>query len=117
MREQFYNHVFEVLTCNNFVKNENVWIREKRIQQPSQVMSINGRRFEQPGEVIKITYKVVTGLDGSISNMDDTNEKPLTVIHFSIRQGDYELDESGVGVGFYYDEIQEFDNIFSQIFK
>jgi hypothetical protein len=117
MREQFYNHVFEVLLKNNFVQNEDVWIKEQLFQQPGQVMSINGRRFEQPGEVIKITHKVVTGLDGSVSNTDDTNEKPLTVIHFSIRQGDYELDESGVGIGFYYDELQEFDNVFTQIFR
>lgn len=117
MREKFYNHVFEFLLKHNFTRNDDVWIREQFFEQPGQVMVINGQRFEQPGAVIKITHKVVTGLDGSISNMDDTNEKPLTIIQFSVRQGDFELDESGVGIGFYYDELQEFDNIFTQIFK
>ena len=117
MREQFFNHVYEVLANNNFIQNENVWIREQTFQQPGAVMNINGQRFEQPGEIIKVTYKVITGLDGSISNMDDSNERQFTIIQFLVRLGDVELDESGVGIGFYYDELQEFDNFFSQAFR
>ena len=117
MKEQFYNHVFEVLSNNNFVRNEDVWVREQFFQQPGQVMSINGQRFEQQGATIKITQKVVTGFDGSISNIDDSNERQFTIIQFLSRHGDYELDEGGIGIGFYYDELQEFDNIFAQIFR
>lgn len=116
MKEKFIKHVFDFLTLKGFVQNENQWFKENIFQQPGASMIINGQQFQQPGSEIKVTYKVIIETDCTISNNDGTNEIPFSIIYFSIKQGDFDIDENGIGVGFYFNELQEFDNIFSQIF-
>lgn len=116
MKEKFIKHVFDFLTLKGFVQNENQWFKENIFQQPGASMIINGQQFQQPGSEIKVTYKVIIETDCTISNSDGTNEIPFSIIYFSIKQGDFDIDENGIGVGFYFNELQEFDNIFSQIF-
>lgn len=116
MKEKFIKHVFDFLTSKGFIQNENQWFKENVFQQPGASMIINGRQFQQPGSEIKVTYKVIIETDCAISNNDGTNEIPFSIIYFSIKQGDFDIDENGIGVGFYFNELQEFDNIFSQIF-
>jgi hypothetical protein len=117
MKEKFIKHVFDFLTSNGFTQRDNQWLKEKVYKQPGSSMIINGQRFQQPGSEIKVTYKVIIEPDCSISNIDDTNEIPLSIIYFSVKYGDLDIDESSVGVGFYFDELQEFDNILANWFR
>lgn len=73
------------------------------------VMNINGQQFQQPGEIIKMVYKLEVVGDGSV------DEIPFSQINFQVKQGDdlvIDVEEC-----IYYDEIEIVKNIMNQIYR
>lgn len=86
-----------------------IWVKEFQVQGQSVVMNINGRQFQQPGEVIKMMYKLEVIGDGSV------NETPFSQINFQVKQGDDLVIDTEECI--YYDEIDIVKNINNQIFR
>lgn len=73
------------------------------------IMNINGQQFQQPGEIIKMMYKLEVVGDGSV------DETPFSQINFQVKQGDdlvVDIEEC-----IYYDEIEIVRNIINQIYR
>lgn len=86
-----------------------IWIKEFQVQGQGMVMNINGQQFQQPGEVIKMMYKLEVVGDGS------ADEVPFSQINFQVKQGDdlvVDIEEC-----IYYDEIEIVRNIINQIYR
>lgn len=118
MKNEFYNHVFETLINHGFNKvNDLIWERNVVHQRPGSTMIINGQRFQQPDETTNITFRVLVGEESTIYNIDDSNPVPFTIIEFLSYTDGYEIGAQGAGIGFYYNELQEFDNILANWFR
>ena len=79
------------------------------MQGQGMVMNINGQQFQQPGEIIKMMYKLEVVGDGSV------DEIPFSQINFQVKQGDdlvIDVEEC-----IYYDEIEIVKNIMNQIYR
>lgn len=73
------------------------------------IMNINGQQFQQPGEIIKMMYKLEVIGDGYV------DEIPFSQINFQVKQGDdlvVDVEEC-----IYYDEIEIVRNIINQIYR
>lgn len=86
-----------------------IWIKEFQAQGKGMVMNINGQQFQQPGEVIKMMYKLEVIGDGSI------DEIPFSQINFQVKQGDDLVIDTEECI--YYDEIEIVRNIINQIYR
>ena len=86
-----------------------IWIKEFQVRGQGVVMNINGQQFQQPGEVIKIMYKLEVIGDGSI------DETPFSQINFQVKQGDNLVIDREECI--YYDEIEVVKNIINQIYR
>lgn len=86
-----------------------IWIKEFQVQGQGVVMNINGQQFQQPGEVIKMMYKLEVIGDGSV------NEIPFSQINFQVKQGDDLVIDTEECI--YYDEIEIVRNIINQIYR
>lgn len=118
MKDKFYNHVFETLANNGFNKiSDLIWERTVTHQQPGQLMVINGQRFQQPGETLNYIFRVLVGEESTISNADDSHQDSFTIIDFSSFTKGNEINANGAGISFYYNELQEFDNILANWFR
>lgn len=88
---------------------ERIWVKEFQVQGQGMVMNINGQQFQQPGEVIKMMYKLEVVGDGSV------DEISFSQINFQVKQGDdlvVDIEEC-----IYYDEIEIVRNIINQIYR
>lgn len=88
---------------------ERIWVKEFQVQGQGMVMNINGQQFQQPGEVIKMMYKLEVIGDGSV------NEIPFSQINFQVKQGDDLVIDTEECI--YYDEIEIVRNIINQIYR
>ena len=79
------------------------------MQGQGMVMNINGQQFQQPGEVIKMMYKLEVVGDGSV------DEIPFSQINFQVKQGDDLVIDAEECI--YYDEIEVVKNIMNQIYR
>ena len=111
-----YNHIESTLNGKGFTKNDNKWSLTKQIQQPCQIMIINGQRMEQPGQVINIEYIVELLGEGYIetTNIPDTRNDIL-YMNFITKQGEDELNSNAFGL--YDDDSEYFNIILASIFK
>lgn len=108
-RESFLFHIKEKMESNGFQSDENKYIKKSQIQQPGTIMIINGRKVEQPGNIIEIEMVLECLGEGFV------DEEPFELIGFTVYRGDetiFELNQS-----FYYNEFELFDNICMRIFK
>jgi hypothetical protein len=88
---------------------EKIWVKEFQVQGQGMIMNINGQQFQQPGEIIKMTYKLEVVGDGSV------DEIPFSQINFQVKQGDdlvVDIEEC-----IYYDEIEIVRNVINQIYR
>ena len=111
MRKQFYNHLAEEMLNRQFIQQDTlkIWTKEFEVQGRGVMMNVNGRQFQQPGEIIKMMYKLEVIGDGS---MDDTQ---FAQINFQVKQDkDLVID---IEECIYYDEIDIVRNIINQIFR
>lgn len=111
MKEEFYKGLNNLLIDKGLLKepDRNVWIKEFQSKSQGVVMNINGQRFQQPGEVVKMMYKLEVMGDGSI------DEVPFSQINFQVKQGnDFIVDTDEC---IYYDEIEIVRNIINQIYR
>ena len=111
MKEQFYKLLNTEMLSRQFIQQDTlkIWKKEFEVQGQGVMMNINGRRFEQLGETIKMMYKLEVIGDGSI---DDT---PFSQINFQVNQDkDLVID---IEECIYYDEIDIVKNIIDQIFR
>lgn len=88
---------------------ERIWVKEFQVQGQGMVMNINGQQFQQPGEVIKMMYKLEVIGDGSI------DEIPFSQINFQVKRGDDLIIDTDECI--YYDEIEIVRNIINQIYR
>lgn len=88
---------------------QQIWKKEFEVQGRGVMMNINGRQFQQPGETIKMMYKLEVVGDGSV---DDT---PFSQINFQVKQGDDLVIDTDECI--YYDEIEIVRNIINQIYR
>lgn len=118
MKDRFYNHVFETLTDNGFNKvGDLIWERNVVHQQPGSTMIVNGQRFQQPGETLNYVFRVLVGEESAVSNLDDSHQDSFVIIDFSSFIEGNEINNNGAGISFYYNELQEFDNILANWFR
>ena len=104
MKEEFYKGLNNLLIDKGLLKEPdiNVWIKDFQSKSQGVVMNINGQRFQQPGEVVKMMYKLEVMGDGSI------DEVPFSQINFQVKQGnDFIVDTDEC---IYYDEIEIFES-------
>jgi hypothetical protein len=111
MKEQFYNLLTEEMSSRHFLQQdtERIWVKEFQVQGQGMVMNINGQQFQQPGEVIKMMYKLEVVGDGSV------DEIPFSQINFQVKQGDDLVIDTDECI--YYDEIEVVKKIINQIYR
>ena len=111
MKEGFYKGLNNLLIDKGLLKepDRNVWIKEFQSRSQGVTMNINGQRFQQPGEVIKMMYKLEVIGDGSV------DEVPFSQINFQVKQGDDFIVDTDECI--YYDEIEIVRNIINQIYR
>lgn len=111
MKEEFYKGLNNLLIDKGLLKepDRSVWIKEFQSRSQGMVMNINGQQFQQPGEVIKMMYKLEVIGDGSVS------EVPFSQINFQVKQGDDFIVDTDECI--YYDEIEIVRNIINQIYR
>jgi hypothetical protein len=111
MKEQFYSLLTTEMLNRHFLQQDGnrIWIKEFQVQGQGVTMNINGQQFQQPGEIIKMMYKLEVVGDGSV------DEIPFSQINFQVKQGDdlvVDIEEC-----IYYDEIEIVRNIINQIYR
>lgn len=111
MKEEFYKGLNNLLINKGLSKepDRSVWIKEFQSRSQGVVMNINGQQFQQPGEIIKMLYKLEVLGDGSI------DEIPFSQINFQVKQGDDLIIDTEECI--YYDEIEIVRNIINQIYR
>ena len=111
MKEEFYKGLNNLLIDEGLLKesDRSVWIKEFQSRSQGVVMNINGQQFQQPGEVIKMMYKLEVVGDGSV------DEIPFSQINFQVKQGDDLVIDTEECI--YYDEIEIVRNIINQIYR
>lgn len=103
------------MTSKGFEESDDGFICTKRVRQPGQTISINGRVMQQPGEEIEIKNIVCFIGDGWVANMDDTNKKDFSQVIFKTYQNNalvFQYEDM-----FYWDDLDCFYNILNKVFK
>jgi hypothetical protein len=93
-RDEYLIEIEKILSEENFVKNNDEYVRTDSFQQPGQIMIINGQSFQQPGALIKVEFIIK---DLGETWIEDYNGKVyVEQFKFMIKQDDeisFELDE------------------------
>lgn len=80
--------IIEVLKEIGFESVDDTWEKESVIQQPGQVIIINGQRIQQPGTEIRIKHKIELMGEGSVENIDGTEQSSFELINIRVFQND-----------------------------
>jgi hypothetical protein len=111
----FIDSIQELLQSKGFKEVDNNWQRIQQHRLPGQIISINGQRLEQPGQIIEVKYSVHFNEDGWVSNEDETIKRDFTQIHLIIKEGETtQLDHEEC---FYWDDIEYIIHLLNHIFK
>lgn len=111
MREEFHKSLNNILVQKGLQKDpdKNIWIRKFETRGQGVVMNVNGRRFQQPGEVIQIEYRLEVIGEGSVDDI------LFSQINFQVKHGDELVLDSEECI--YYDEIGIVENIINRVFR
>ena len=72
------------LTQLGFTKVDNGFERVHQQRHGGQVITINGQRMEQPGQIVTVKNVVTFNGDGWLVNEDDTNKREFTQVVFEV---------------------------------
>lgn len=81
-KDTWLSSIETLLTQLGFIKVDNGFERVHQQRHGSQVITINGQRMEQPGQIVTIKNTIMFNDDGWISNKDDTNKREFTQVIF-----------------------------------
>jgi len=115
-REEFINHVNERLTPL-FTKDpeKELWVNERDVQVGAQVVVVNGKRMDQPGQTRHITTYVEVYGDGEIKDVNnETTEQFAQVDFYVIEEGQKHYVCPTICM--YYDEHDLFDHMLNELF-
>ena len=74
-------------------------------QNEGPTVIINGTKVQQPGQSVKLTYKIEFVGDGYISNEDDTQHRNFTTVKIDTIVNDDESSKSSFNECMYWDEV------------
>ena len=83
-RDTWLSSIETSLTQLGFVKVDNGFERTHQQRHGGQVITINGQRMEQPGQIITVKNAVTFNGDGWLANKDDTNKREFTQVIFEV---------------------------------
>lgn len=67
-----------------FIKIDNGFERVHQQRHGGQIITINGQRMEQPGQIVTVKNVVTFNGDGWLTNEDDTNKREFTQVIFEV---------------------------------
>lgn len=112
-KQIFLNTISDFLTTRGFLKIDDGYEKKETHQLPGQVISINGRRIEQPGQLIKSVKSILFAGDGWCADESEENMREFTQLKIAIIEGDQKvLDHEEA---FYWDDIDHLIKILQQI--
>ena len=115
IKQEFLTTIKTIITQHGFKETVCCYEKISEHQTRGQVITINGQRMEQPGQLVTIKQLIYNQGDGWVSNEDESNKREFTQFKFETHQGDnIVLSHEDC---FYWDEPQYFINIFNQIVK
>lgn len=83
-KDNWLSSIETSLSQLGFTKVDNGFERTQQQRHGGQVITINGQRMEQPGQIITIKNTITFNDDGWISNKDDTNKREFTQVIFEV---------------------------------
>lgn len=108
-REEFLNSINDYLESVGFIKNDNIYLKETQARTAGQVMVINGRRMEQPGQIINIKMTIEECGEGFVG------EESFELIGLKVAQNNEIIAE--YNISFYYDEFETFKEYCKKLFN
>lgn len=115
IKQEFLTTIKTIITQHGFKEVSDGYKKVSEHQTRGQVITINGQRMEQPGQLVTIKQSIYMQGDGWMANEDESNKREFTQIKFETMQGDnVVLSHEDC---FYWDEPQYFINTFNQIVK
>lgn len=112
-KQIFLDTVNDFLTTKGFLKIDDGYEKKEIHQLPGQVISINGRRMEQPGQMIESIKSILYVGDGWCADEFEENTRDFTQLKITIVEGDQKvLDHEEA---FYWDDVDYLIKILQQI--
>lgn len=115
IKQEFITTINTIINQHGFKETACGYEKISEQRTRGQVITINGQRMEQPGQLIKIKQSIYNQGDGWVANEDESNKREFTQFKFETYQ------DNNVVVShedcFYWDDPQYFINVFNQIVK
>ena len=83
-RDVWLSSIETSLTQLGFTKTDNGFECIRQQRHGGQVITINGQRMEQPGQIVTVKNTVTFNGDGWLTNEDDVNKREFTQIVFEV---------------------------------
>ena len=113
-RDTWLSSVETSLTQLGFTKVDDGFERMYQQRHGSQVITINGQRMEQPGQIITVKNTITFNGDGWLVNEDDTDKREFTQIVFEVFTNGNS--QGSVEQCMYWDSPDDVINMVKQIF-
>lgn len=115
-KEHWLYNTRKILLDYGFTENDEEHYTLTTIRQnEGPTVIVNGTKIQQPGQSVKLTYKIEFVGDGYISNEDDTQQINFTNVKFDTIVNDDETSKSTFSECIYWDEV--FGDHVQQILK
>ena len=105
---EFIEQIKEFLKEYSF-DGENIFSKNSTKQLPGQVIIINGKQVQQPGQIINFQFIVELFGDGLV------DDEEFLMIHFTITQDNRVIRE--LFESFYLDDFEKFKLVYNQFFN
>lgn len=114
--ETLKQKIKEHLESNGFEMDmENVsWKKQETHTTLGATMTINGQRFEQPGQQINVTKHFTILYECRISDVGEQDPHDSLMCQFEVYEGDHKVQDLEINI--YPDELDFFNNLSRKIF-
>ena len=114
--ETLKKQMIEKLEASGFqVDMENVsWKKQETHTTLGATMTINGQRFDQPGQQITTTKHFTILYECRVSDVGEQNPHDSWMCQFEVYEGDHKVQD--LEINLYPDEFEFFENLCKKIF-
>lgn len=112
-KQIFLDTINDFLTQRQFLKVDDGYEKKENHRLPGQVISINGRRMEQPGQLIESVKSILFVGDGWCADESEKNMREFTQLKITIIEGNQKVLDHEEAI--YWDDIDYLIKILQQI--
>lgn len=118
-RDLLIQHIENFLIPKGFKKkdNEESWLLHQMVQEPGQIIIINGQPQEHRGRTRHFKFECTMMGECSVwtDGQPEDTATPFEMVSYKVFEKDNQVLQHWNSI--YYDQMGEFDDIFNEIFK